>query len=243
MKLWPWSGSITVPGWCRCFWFPLHRCWLPCCCRTCATIGNPAGATWSPARLNLFLKLLAFALTAASAAVLFVAPWLFGVAFQGKFAGGMAVLPWTLAYCIWFGVAMVAQQYLWCAERAGLVGLALGAGLAVNIALNLLLLPRLGLLGAVLAASAANLVALILILVFARLGRFPCPPRIMDYPVCSPGGMSGTLGNRRRAFGHRPGSDSLENILSSDEKQQLLEGIKHYWSIFSKWRGKWAAQN
>jgi len=83
-------------------------------------------------RLNLFLKMLAFGLTAASGAVLFVAPWLFGVAFQGKFSGGMAVLPWTLTYCVWFGVGVVAQQYLWCAERAGLVGLAMGVGLAVK---------------------------------------------------------------------------------------------------------------
>ena len=99
----------------------------------------------------------------ASAAVLFIAPWLFGVAFQGKFAGGLAVLPWTLAYCIWFGAAMIAQQYLWCAERAGLVGIALAAGLAVNVAVNLLLLPRLGLQGVVIAAAAANLVSLVLI--------------------------------------------------------------------------------
>ncbi len=124
------------------------------------------------ARLNLFLKLLAFALTAASGAVLFIAPWMFATAFQGKFAGGLAVLPWTLTYSIWFGTAMVAQQYLWCAERGGLIGLAMAAGLAVNIALNLVLLPRLGLLGAVLAAAAANLVALVLILVFARLAGF-----------------------------------------------------------------------
>ena len=159
-------------------------------------------------RLNLFLKLLAYGLIAASAAVLFVAPWLFGVAFQGKFAGGMAVLPWTLAYCVWFGTAMVAQQYLWCAERASLVGLALGAGLAVNIALNLLLLPHLGLLGAVLAASAANLVALVLILVFSRFAGFRAAPGIVDYSGSGPGDMSGVLGNRRRAFGHRTGSDS-----------------------------------
>jgi polysaccharide transporter, PST family len=194
-------------------------------------------------RLNLFLKLLAFSLTAASAAVLFVAPWLFGVAFQGKFAGGMAVLPWTLAYCIWFGVAMVAQQYLWCAERAGLVGLALGAGLAMNIALNLMLLPRMGLLGAVLAASAANVVALILILAFARMAGFHAhrglwiilgaAPAICLGPWVTVGVLSVIALEAFRS----------ENLLTSDEKQQLRKAIKHYWDMLIKWSGKWAVQN
>ena len=41
-------------------------------------------------RLNLFLKIWAILLTAGAAAVLFVAPELFRVGFQSKFAGGLA---------------------------------------------------------------------------------------------------------------------------------------------------------
>ena len=124
------------------------------------------------AQLNLFIKVMAFGLTALAVVVMFVAPLLFGVAFKDKFAEGLAVLPWSLTYCIWFSLAMVAQKYLWCAEKAGLVGAALGIGLVVNIVLNLLLLPRMGLLGAVLATSAANLLALVLILMFNWLLGF-----------------------------------------------------------------------
>jgi len=124
---------------------------------------------WVCEQLNLLVKLLSFALTAAAVVVLFAAPLLFGVAFEGKFAGGLAVLPWTLTYCVWFGIAMVAQSYLWCAEKAHLAGVAMAIGLLLNVILNLLLLPRLGLLGAVLATSAANLVALVLMLWFDRL--------------------------------------------------------------------------
>jgi O-antigen/teichoic acid export membrane protein len=185
-------------------------------------------------RLNLFLKLLAFGLMAASGAVLFVAPWLFGVAFQGKFAAGMAVLPWTLAYCVCFGVAVVAQQYLWCAERASLVGLALGAGLAVNIALNLALLPRLGLLGAVLAASAANLIALVLILVFARLAGFQIHRGLWIILGLAPAICLGpwvTLGVLLVIALETIRSDKL---LTREEKHQLSESIKHYWSNFIK---------
>ncbi len=119
-------------------------------------------------RLNLFLKLLGFVLTGTGVAVLLAAPWLFDVAFAGKFAGGEEVLPWALTYCIWFGLILAAQMYLLCAEQARLASLALGAGLAVNVVLNLLLLPRLGLLGAVLATAAAHAVALLLVLAFCR---------------------------------------------------------------------------
>ena len=114
-------------------------------------------------RMNLALKLLGLLLFTGSIVILLASPWLFGVAFKGKFAGGMAVLPWTLTYCMWFGMATMAQMYLWCAERARLGCAALLTGLVTNVVLNLILLPRLGLLGAVLATGAANAVALVLI--------------------------------------------------------------------------------
>ena len=77
--------------------------------------------------MNLMLKVLAAALTAGSVVVLAAAPLLFQVAFRGKYAGGLAVMPWTLIYCTWFGLTIVAQKYLWCAERAGLVSVGPGA--------------------------------------------------------------------------------------------------------------------
>jgi PST family polysaccharide transporter len=120
-------------------------------------------------RLNMVLKLLSLSLFAASIAVLFMAPLLFEVAFRNKFQGGLAVLPWTLTYCAWFGTIAVAQNYLWCAERPGLSSFALLVGLLANIGCNLLLLPRFGLEGAVWATTLANLTALVLIYVFSGL--------------------------------------------------------------------------
>ena len=56
-------------------------------------------------------------------------------------------------------------------SAAGRVSVALIAGLTVNVALNLALLPRLGLLGAVLATAAAHFIALTLIITMSsRLG-------------------------------------------------------------------------
>ena len=96
------------------------------------------------AQMNLLLKVLAAALTAGAVLVLAAAPLLFQVAFRGKYAGGLAVMPWTLIYCTWFGLTIVAQKYLWCAERAGWWAWPWPLGLAVNVALNLLLLAAAG---------------------------------------------------------------------------------------------------
>jgi O-antigen/teichoic acid export membrane protein len=115
-------------------------------------------------QLNLFLKIWAILLTAGAAAVLFIAPELFRVGFQSKFSGGLRVLPWTLTYCTWFGLTMLLQTYLWCAERANVASVVALLGVVVNVALNLLWLPQMGLLGAVLATASANGVAMLLML-------------------------------------------------------------------------------
>lgn len=180
------------------------------------------------ARLGLFLKLFGFILTAAAVAVLFAAPLLFGVAFQGKFSGGRAVLPWTLTYCIWFGLLMVAENYLLCAEKARLVSLALLIGLLVNVGLNLLLLPRMGLLGAVLATTAANLIALVLICTFNHLLGFrtdlgarvvfALPLVICLGPWVA---LSALLLVGLEAF-------RSDRLLSGEEKRQITEGCRQY---------------
>jgi glycosyltransferase involved in cell wall biosynthesis/O-antigen/teichoic acid export membrane protein len=116
-------------------------------------------------RLNLMLKLFALALAAGALAVLAVSPWLFGVALGGKYAEGLAVLPWTMAACVFGSLAVVAVNYLWCAEQPKLASAAMAAALVVNVSLNLWLLPQFHLLGAALAAAAGN--AALLLLTFA----------------------------------------------------------------------------
>ena len=124
------------------------------------------------ARLRLFSKLLAFVLYAGAVVVLFGAPLLFSLAFAGKFQAGFALLPLTLAYCIWFGITIILQNYLFCAEKARLGSVALLVGLVANVLLNLLLLPRYGLTGAVVATTLANFLALTLMCVLNRLLGF-----------------------------------------------------------------------
>ncbi len=119
-------------------------------------------------RLNMSLKLLAIALLGASVVVLLTAPILFRVGFQNRFQGGLDVLPLTLTYCAWFGIFAVAQNYLWCAERAALSSLPLLVGFLINVALNLAWLPVYGLPGAVAATTVANLIAMLLTFEFSR---------------------------------------------------------------------------
>ena len=111
-------------------------------------------------RLNLILKLFAAGLYLAAVGVLIVAPLMFNSVWAGKFAAGLSLLPWTLTYCIWGSLAVVATNYLWCAERARLASVALIIGLAINVGLNALLVPRWGIFGAVQATAAANLAML-----------------------------------------------------------------------------------
>lgn len=119
-------------------------------------------------RVNLMLKLVTFAVMVGGVAILAASYWIFEVALAGKYSGGLAVLPLTITYSAWFGVVGLAQNYLWCAEKARLGSLAVLVGVVVNVALNLVLLPRFGLVGAVAATAIANLAAFALTCVFAH---------------------------------------------------------------------------
>jgi O-antigen/teichoic acid export membrane protein len=110
-------------------------------------------------RLNTVLKVTSLVMLAGGVAVLWVAPLLFHYAFEGRYDQGLAVMPWTLTYCVWYSLLLVAQNYVWCAERAKLAVIPLAAGLCINVAIDLALIPTWGLLGAVVATTVATAVA------------------------------------------------------------------------------------
>lgn len=114
-------------------------------------------------RLNIVLKLTSLVMLAGGVVVLWVSPLLFRIAFQGRYDQGLSVMPWTIAYCAWYSLLLVAQNYVWCAEKTRLGTLPLVAGLAINVGLNLMLLPAWGLLGAVVSTSVATGSALALL--------------------------------------------------------------------------------
>jgi len=111
-------------------------------------------------RLNAVLKITALALLAGGVAVLWLAPILFHVAFGGRYDQGLAVMPWTMTYCVWYSLLLVAQNYVWCAEKTRLAVVPLVVGLILNVAIDLALIPTWGLQGAVVGTTTATAVAL-----------------------------------------------------------------------------------
>jgi O-antigen/teichoic acid export membrane protein len=122
-------------------------------------------------RLNLILKMAALAMFAGGVVVLWAAPTLFRLAFEGRYDEGLAVMPWTMTYCVWYGLLHVAQNYIWCTERTKLGTLPLAIGLVTNIATNMVLIPVWGLLGAVVSTTLATALTLtVMYLINHRLG-------------------------------------------------------------------------
>ena len=111
-------------------------------------------------RLNRLVEWSLIGFTAAGVAILAGSGWLFDWLLAGKYNAGLAILPWTIVYSIWFGVMMLMQNYLWCLERARTVVAILVVGLAVNIGLNFWLVPVFGLYGAVWATTISLAVAI-----------------------------------------------------------------------------------
>ncbi len=116
----------------------------------------------------LTIKVCSLLFVTCGALLLLMAPLLFETLLQGRYHAGMQVLPGTLVYCIWFGLTILTENHLLCAERAKWITLALLLGLLINVLLNAVLLPWFGLLGAVTATAAANAVTLYVTMWFAR---------------------------------------------------------------------------
>lgn len=112
-------------------------------------------------RLSHALFGLSAGFTACAAIAIAFSPMLFDSLLDGRYRDGLAIQPMAFTLCIWSAIVTLAQCYLWVRERGGLVGLALAAGLAVNILLSFVLLPAWGLQGAVVSALVSNGVVLV----------------------------------------------------------------------------------
>jgi O-antigen/teichoic acid export membrane protein len=113
---------------------------------------QPAAATASP-RMMMRRVGVAVAAGAVPLAVLspFVVPALYGAAFAGAVVPACILLVGLAGE----GVAAVAMGYLYGHGRPGLASAATGAGVAVTVVLDVLLIPHLGITGAAIASTAA----------------------------------------------------------------------------------------
>lgn len=126
-------------------------------------------------RLNMALKFTSIGMLVAGIFILAVTPSLFWVAFEGKYDAGLEVLPWALAGCVWFSLLLVAQTYVWCAEKTRHATVPLAIGLASNVALNVVLLPRYGLEGALIATGTSTFLAVAVQLLVNKRFAMSCP--------------------------------------------------------------------
>lgn len=178
-------------------------------------------------RMNLILKLAAIGIVGVCLTFMLAAPWLFQFAFADKYAAGFSVLPWTLANCGFSCLAILGQNYLWCAEKAKYVVAPLALGLLANIGLDFLLLPRFGLEGVVVgSALARGLTVLALYLLTARVGmKFDLGTILLScLPLALGAGPWGALA----ALGLVAAFSRFGNLLfHEDEKTRIAEGAFH----------------
>jgi polysaccharide transporter, PST family len=119
-------------------------------------------------KLRFALKLTSLVFCLISAGVILAAPMIFHVVWKGRYDQGLGLLPITCAMCVWQCLTIMAQQYLWCTERARLACVPILVGLATGLALNAFLLPRFGIEGAAVSAAIANFAALAASLILAQ---------------------------------------------------------------------------
>ena len=115
--------------------------------------------------IKLAYKLMAFGFTLAASIILLLSPLVFEQIFEGRYDGGLSVLPITMLYCIWFSMINTFALYLLVVEKGKWIFAMIGGGLIVNLVLNVILIPSLGLWGAVIATTLSMFVTLVAIVI------------------------------------------------------------------------------
>lgn len=122
--------------------------------------------------MNNTLVVLSIVFTGASLASLAAAPIMYHWMLGSRFNPAFEILPIGMMQVTWSGLAMIAANYLLCAEKVRQNAIVLAVCLLLNIALNWPLILWLGLSGAAMATAAAN--AVLYLLICWRLHREGC---------------------------------------------------------------------
>ncbi|HET7677764.1 MAG TPA: polysaccharide biosynthesis C-terminal domain-containing protein [Candidatus Limnocylindrales bacterium] len=122
-------------------------------------------------RIAAVLTRTTIAVTIATAVPAFLlGPWLVEVVYGSDFAEAGLALRWILPGVVAYSVVAILSRYIVGEGRPGLGTAVLVAGLAANIASNLLLVPRLGIEGAALSSSLSyGATAVLMLWLFRRL--------------------------------------------------------------------------
>lgn len=112
-------------------------------------------------RVKDMLLALCLLFTLGSGVAILLGPFMFETLLQGRYSDGMQLMPMALCFCTWNALVCVGQCYLLTAEKGRAIAIAMAAGLATNLVLNTILLPRMGLTGAVIATLLSHSVVML----------------------------------------------------------------------------------
>ncbi|MGC7838170.1 lipopolysaccharide biosynthesis protein [Pseudomonas wayambapalatensis] len=131
----------------------------------------------------LALRLTATVMLGACLCMAVIGDWLivtlFGIAYQPAYPALLALLPGLLGLCY----ASILRLDLLGKNRPGTVSLMMGAGAALNLVLNVLLIPTWGIVGAAAASSIAYLaVTLAMLVLYCRLSGVPVLQTLIILP-------------------------------------------------------------
>jgi O-antigen/teichoic acid export membrane protein len=189
-------------------------------------------------RLNLILKFAAFAAFAGGVVVLWVSPLLFHIAFGGRYDAGLAVMPWTMTYCVWYGLLLVAQNYIWCAERTKLGSVPLAVGLAANIAINVVLIPAWGLSGAVISTTLATGLALAVLYAINRRAGMQIQPGLIWLSVAPAAMCGGALCGTVALIALSVALVFSQALLNKQERGVIAEFVRELVARVATWRSR-----
>lgn len=112
--------------------------------------------------LSLACKGTAIVFTVLAFGAVIAAPWIFKLMGTDRYAAGLEIVPMAMIHCTWTALALLMQNYLWCAEKGRSVGVLMAIGLVINIMLNAWWVPMWQLNGAILATTVSGACVLLL---------------------------------------------------------------------------------
>ncbi len=130
-------------------------------------------------RLRRSLIAIAVFFTIGASATQIFSPFIFTKLLQGRYDGGLSVMPMAFVFTIWYSIVFIGQNYLWVREKGKWMAIVMGIGLLVNLLLNAILVPIHGLFGAVAATFMSNLIVLIGFWVCMHRSGYRCDQSIV----------------------------------------------------------------
>jgi len=133
--------------------------------------------------VRLSTKLVVLTLLFGSYLLVVMKPFLLKTVFDDTSGQGMAIFEYVLVAMIAASAHYMLRSYVLCRERVWFTAMGWGVGLATNLALAAILIPRYELIGATVATMTSALIALAAIVWLSRIGGLAIDARLVGVLV------------------------------------------------------------